>query len=173
MGSLSNELLSLNKVHSSGKDASIFNTIVNAEDNIPGFAVGAKHVVVTDEEFVGVVTSTSAYRLHKYMVNPGNSVLFPRLSVTATAFSHYLITGLVVHLRSIASPTVITDGSSLGEIGVHYNHSVNKKDPETVLEFYQRGNVRSDKYTDDITLAIVTGKLLPSVITVGDAILLK
>ena len=58
----------------------IYNTLVNADDDIPSFALGGHHVIVTNEELSLVITSSTSFLLHEFLVNPGNYKLFPRLS---------------------------------------------------------------------------------------------
>ena len=81
----------------------------------------------------------------------------------ATVYSQYLFTGLVVHLKSVSSSSIypedMTDtttgiNKSLGDVGLYFNYSVNKKDPDSIVEFYGRGGVVTQKQTEDALLKV-------------------
>lgn len=85
------------------------------QNSIPKFSAGSKSTRITHSEYLGDVTSTSAFTTLSYTVNPANTTTFPWLSTIASSFEKYRFRGLVFSYRTLSSEYNATS-QSLGAV---------------------------------------------------------
>jgi hypothetical protein len=91
---------------------------------VPEFGGGNSATTIRHREYVGdiVATGSTGFSVKSYVINPGNSLLFPWLSVIAQNYSQYEFKGLVAQFVSTTSD--ITAGGGLGTIIMGTNYDV-------------------------------------------------
>lgn len=91
---------------------------------VPQFGSNKGSTTITHREYVGdvVATGSSSFSVTSFVINPGNSLLFPWLSVIAQNYSQYEFKGLVAQFVSTTSD--ITAGGGLGTVILGTNYDV-------------------------------------------------
>jgi len=90
------------------------NTLMNGTQ-IPMFGDGAG-CVMTHREFIGDVTGSVAFTNTPYFINPGNSALFPWLSLCAAQFEEYQLLGMIVEFKSTSAVALNSTNTALGTV---------------------------------------------------------
>jgi hypothetical protein len=95
---------------------------------IPEFGGNGAKTRIRHREYVGdiIATGGSDFSVTSYVVNPGNSTLFPWLSVIAQNYGQYEFKGLVAQF--VSSTSDITAGGGLGTIIMGTNYDVLQSD---------------------------------------------
>lgn len=79
---------------------------------------GSTGIIVRHREYIGDITSTTAFNLASYPLNPGLAETFPWLSQVADSFEQYKFRGLLFEFKSMSSDAVLSTGanSALGSV---------------------------------------------------------
>lgn len=89
--------------------------------------------IINHREYLGDLFSgdgePSNFSLQKYELNPGNSSLFPFLSMIAKQFQEYEVRGMLVELKSLSSE--YASNLSLGSVFMAADYNVYGNDPAT------------------------------------------
>lgn len=103
------------------------NTFLNNQSNMesgfptnqaPSFAscnVGSD-IVLSHREFVVDIKSSINFTKQKFMLNPGNPVLFPWLNQIAMLYEEYEFLGVVFEFKSTSATAVGTTSSAMGSV---------------------------------------------------------
>jgi len=76
-------------------------------------------------EFVNPITySSSNFSLQNYLLNPGNSTLFPFLSTIATNFENFEFHGLIMHYDSTSSVAFSGNSPAVGQVTMATDYDV-------------------------------------------------
>jgi len=73
-------------------------------------------LIITHEEFITDVTSTTLFHKNSYLLNPGNAELFPFLSKIAVNYEEYEFLGLVFTYKSTSATAVGSTNTGLGTV---------------------------------------------------------
>lgn len=86
--------------------------------------------IVRHREYIGEVTSHTAFDVSRYNINPGLETTFPWLSAIAPAFEQYRFRGLLFEFNSTSSDAVLSTAtsSSLGTISMATEYDVLEPD---------------------------------------------
>lgn len=85
------------------------------DGNIPQIRnsnLGKAGISITHCEYLGDLSSTSAFTVSSYPLNPGISATFPWLSSLAVSFEEYVIDGMIFELKSTSSNAVLSTNAS-------------------------------------------------------------
>jgi hypothetical protein len=91
-----------------------YNTIMNPMQAPPAFADPSNGTRIRHREYVGTISSSTAFSSLRYSINPGLSQLFPWLSQMAINFEEYKLHGLVVTLNTSSATAVASTNTALG-----------------------------------------------------------
>jgi len=73
-------------------------------------------VRIAHHEFLGDVTSNTAFTVTQYSLNPGINTTFPWLSSVAQAFQEYELNGCVFYFKSTSANALNSTNTALGQI---------------------------------------------------------
>lgn len=73
------------------------------QNSIPKFGSSKTGTRITHSEYLGDITSTTAFTVANYTINPANAATFPWLSTIAGNFEKYRFRGLVFSYRTLSS----------------------------------------------------------------------
>jgi len=82
-----------------------------------------KGIRVSHHEYLGEMSSSTAYAVASYMINPGLSGTFPWLSTVAAAFQKWEDNGIVFYFKSTSADALNSTNTALGSVigAVTYN----------------------------------------------------
>lgn len=80
-------------------------------------------VRIAHHEFLGDISSSTAFAITRHNVNPGMATVFPWLSSVAAAFQKYELHGLVFFLKSTSASALNSTNTALGTVigAMQYN----------------------------------------------------
>lgn len=104
------------------------NTLV--EEMITGRQVPVMHssdesVIIRHREYIGDISSTTAFTNNTYYVNPGLASTFPWLSSIACNFEQYKWRGLIFEFKSTSANALNSTNTALGSISIASEYNVN------------------------------------------------
>lgn len=91
------------------------NTLV-VGNNIPSFSTNGDDVIIRHRELVKDVVGSVAFTNTGYLINPGNTILFPWLSKIAALFQEYKFHGLVFEYKSTSGSAIASTNNALGAV---------------------------------------------------------
>jgi len=108
---------------------------------------------IQHREWIGPLSSTTAFNVVQYSINPGLANVFPWLSSVAENYASYRILGMVIEFHSLASPAA-SSYVGLGEVmmAVDFNPAANLPTSQQVMEQFQ--NLCSVKSSDNGLLPV-------------------
>jgi len=115
------------------------NTIMNRGGHPPEFITKGGSVEVSHREYVCDITSSTAFQLQAFPLNPGMPGTFPFISQLAVNFEEYEMMGLVFEFNSSSGDSVGTTNTALGTViaATSYNPLAplfaNKREMESTL----------------------------------------
>lgn len=77
---------------------------------------GSEDAIIAGREFIANVNGSNLFALQSYIINPGNSVLFPWLSNVARCYEEWAPMGIVFEYRTTSAFATGTTNSALGTI---------------------------------------------------------
>jgi len=115
----------------------IQNNLAGTTPPMFGSTTGATRI--RHREYVGDITSSTAFTCWSYALNPGNPALFPWLSFMTQNYEQYRFSGLVVEFKSTSSNALNSTNTALGTIGIVTQYDVTNPDFSTkqAAENYQ------------------------------------
>jgi hypothetical protein len=100
----------------------------NSLKSAPLFGKGRSEVRIRHREYVGDVSGSTDFEITKYVINPGNRILFPWLSGLAQGFQQYRLEGLVFYFNSTSATALNSTNTALGAVIGATNYDVNSPD---------------------------------------------
>lgn len=85
---------------------------------------GSADTVISGREFIANVNGSNLFTLQSYIINPGNSQLFPWLSTVARCFEEWSPMGIVFEYRTTSAFATGTTNSALGTIVMATDYDV-------------------------------------------------
>lgn len=82
----------------------------------PPIFEGPDYVTVRHREYLGDISSTSAFTNSSYVINPGNQTTFPWLSMIADQFEQYRFNGLIFEFVSTSADALNSTNTALGNV---------------------------------------------------------
>ena len=98
---------------------------IPAGELIPDFGVFGNSVRVRHREYIQdmvVPASPTAFTNSTFVINPGNTTMFPWLATVAAGFNQYQVNGMIVEFKSMTSP--VNTGGPLGTVVMATNYDV-------------------------------------------------
>jgi hypothetical protein len=77
---------------------------------------GAESTVISGREFVTNISGSSAFQSLQFIINPGNSTLFPWFSTVARNYENWEPMGIVLEFRTTSAFATGTTNSALGTV---------------------------------------------------------
>jgi hypothetical protein len=100
------------------------NTVLKGD--IPKFLNGGRRIRLAHAEFLGDVTSSTAFSIfNSYVLNPGNAQTFPWLSQIAANFQQFKFHGLVFEFKSTSAVALNSTNVALGTVVLATQYNVN------------------------------------------------
>lgn len=95
-------------------------------------SVDTGSVIIRHREYIGDITSSTAFAVQTYPINPGLSRTFPWLSQIATSFEQYRLRGVLFEYASTSSDALLSSATStaLGSVSMQTDYDV-ADDPPT------------------------------------------
>lgn len=117
-------------------------------------------MVINHREYVGDMTTgafmpnstSTAFKIETYKINPGNSTLFPFTSLIAANFQEWEIRGMLVELKSLSSNTATS--LSLGSMFAATDYNVYDAPPVNKIEIENLEYACSNKPTESILMPV-------------------
>lgn len=92
------------------------NTLMNKGGSPPQFITRGGVVELSHREYVADITSSTAFALTSYPINPGINTTFPFISQLAKNFEEYQMKGLVFEFVSTSASAVASTNTALGVV---------------------------------------------------------
>lgn len=94
-------------------------------NSVPQFIQrGGGAIEISHREFIADISSTNAFSLQNYFINPGLSTTFPFLSQIALNFEQYEMLGLIFEFKTTSATAVASSNTALGVIVLTTNYDV-------------------------------------------------
>jgi len=90
----------------------------------PSFSASSESIRVRHREFVSDVSSSTAFSNSSWLINPGNSYLFPWLSTIAMSFETYQFHGLVCSYNPTSGTAISSTNPAQGTVVFSTNYDV-------------------------------------------------
>jgi len=103
-------------------DYKVNSNTLTVGNQIPEFVNRRHRTVLTNREYLFDLTSTTGFANTGYVLNPGNSVLFPWLSTIAQNYECYKFLGLVFEFRSTSGASIASVNTALGSVIMATNY---------------------------------------------------
>lgn len=101
---------------------------------VPDFSRGKRSIRIRHAEYLGDVTSSVAFAVQSFILNPGISATFPWLSAIAANFQQYKIHGLLFEFKSTAAFAVNNANVALGTLIMSTQYNVGRPNFSSKLE---------------------------------------
>lgn len=103
---------------------------------VPFMHSQSESVIFRHREYIGEVTSSTAFTTSVYPVNPGLSTTFPYLSTIASCFQEYRFRGLIFEFKSTGADALVNGtNTSLGTVGLVAQYRADAPSLQTKVEF--------------------------------------
>jgi len=123
----------LSKVIGTGDYVVSGNSIISSHA-VPDFSRGKRSIRIRHAEYLGDVTSSVAFAVQSFILNPGISSTFPWLSAIATNFQQYKIHGCLFEFKSTAAFAVNNANVALGTLIMSTQYNVGRPNFSSKLE---------------------------------------
>lgn len=102
-------------------------------------------VRITHKEFIADVTSSTAFQLDTYQINPGLPAVFPWLSSVARCFQKYELRGLAFVFKSTSATALNSTNTALGTMIGATQYAVYANDPTSKQTMLNLAGARDGK----------------------------
>lgn len=85
-------------------------------NQIPSFSTKGDTTIISNREYIADVFSSVDFLNLSYLVNPGNSVLFPWLSKIAEHYEEYHFHGLIFEFKSTSGTSIASTNTAMGTV---------------------------------------------------------
>lgn len=103
---------------------------------VPYMHSSSESIVFRHREYLGEVTSSTAFTTTQYPVNPGLSATFPYLSTIASCFQEYKFRGLIFEFKSTGADALVNGtNTALGTVGLVAQYRADANPLTTKQEF--------------------------------------
>lgn len=133
------------------------NSLFNAQtgSQVPFMHSTSESVIFRHREYIGEVTSSTAFTTSTYPVNPGMPGTFPYLSTIASCFQEYRFRGLVFEFKSTGADALVNGtNTSLGTVGLVAQYRADASTLTTKVEFLNEMWSTSCKTSDCTILPV-------------------
>jgi len=89
-----------------------------------GFMQGSQDCIISGDELMFDVMATSEFTNNAYVINPGNSVLFPWLSTIAQNYEQYEFLGLIFYYKPTSSMAIAQSNTGMGTVNLATDYDV-------------------------------------------------
>lgn len=94
----------------------VYDDICN--DQVPVMHSNSETIVFRHREYIGDISSTTAFTANSFNINPGLSGTFPYLSAIAQNFQEYQFSGLVFEFKSTSANALNSTNTALGTVSM-------------------------------------------------------
>lgn len=116
---------------------SLITAPVSMGTGVPNFAGNSRSIRIKHREFIGDITSSVAFALTSFAINPGNPLLFPLLSTMATCTQQYRFHGLLFEFCSSSADALNSTNTALGTVIMATNYNVARPNFASKIEMEQ------------------------------------
>lgn len=109
------------------------NTVLGIDGHVPEFAKSGR-VRIHDRECVAEISTTTAFTVRQWEVNPGLALSFPKLAALASKFETFKIHGMVFTFVSTSATAVGSTNTALGSIIMATEYQVGRSNPSNLAE---------------------------------------
>lgn len=116
--------------------------VLTNQNSPPSF--GSNRTIVRHREFIANITSSNAFQLTKYDINPGLETTFPWLSGIASNYEKYRPLGCIFEFKSTSANALNSTNTALGTVmmAARYN-AISQNIPQSKMEMLQIENCTS------------------------------
>lgn len=114
------------------------NTLLEG-NGVPKMHAGKHSVTISHREYLGDITSSTAFLNRVYTINPGSSNTFPWLSNIAGMFQSYRIKGMLFEFNSTSADALNSVNTALGTVvmSTQYNVALPQFTSKAEMEQYE------------------------------------
>lgn len=99
------------------------NTVLT-NNSPPSFSANGDGVRIRHREYLQDLNGSTVFTNQSFLINPGNSLMFPWLSTLASSFEVYQFNGLVIEFKSTSADALNSTNTALGVVILATNYDV-------------------------------------------------
>lgn len=120
----------------------------------PQFGKKENSIRIRNREFIGDVSSSQLFDSSSYVINPGNSTLFPWLSNIAAAYQQWQANGMIFYFNSTSATAIGSTNTALGTLMMATNYDLAEADYASKVEMLSSYFSNSGPPCEDLMHAI-------------------
>lgn len=98
-------------------------TLGDSSQIVPSFAGGSMdHVRIRSREYLGPILGSAPLRIDNFVLNPGDTVTFPKLSKLAQFYQQYIMNGCIFYYKSTSGISTNSADTAIGQIHMAMNY---------------------------------------------------
>lgn len=98
-------------------------SMADISQSVPSFGGGSTdHVRIRSREYLGPVLGSAPLRIDNFLINPGDSVTFPKLSKLAQFYQQYIINGCIFYYKTTSGISTNSADTAIGQVHMAMNY---------------------------------------------------